>query len=108
MNKWIERAIFIDIIFIIFYVISDYAMWMRIPTDMNMMSHATGTFQDLRVITNYGLLIKSIDVGGAYTFAGGYINPQTYISQMPNLPFFIFLAMMLTNLFILGKASQNP
>lgn len=106
MNKWIERAIFINLIFIIIYVASDYAMWMRIPADMELMRYATGTFQNLRVETSYNLLTKSIDVAGNYQFLTSF-QGIGYVSQLPNLPLIIFLAMILTNILLLREAVRK-
>jgi hypothetical protein len=106
MNKWIERAIFINLIFFIIYVGSDYAMWMRIPADMEGISFSVGTFENLRVETSYNVLIKFIEVAGDYR-TSTLFRSVAYISGLPNFPLIIFFFMILINILLMRAAIRK-
>jgi hypothetical protein len=105
MNKWIKRVIVINVIFVIIYVLSDYAVWMGIPADMGIRNEE-GTFQNLKVETNYNVFSKSITFSGNYQFLTP-LERMGWVSQSLNLPLFVFLAMILTNILLLREAIRK-
>jgi hypothetical protein len=80
-------------------------MWIGIPSNMPQ-GNLAGTFENLRVYTNYNLLTKYIDVAGNYRTSTLFESVH-YISQLPNLPLIIFLAMILTNILLLREAIRK-
>lgn len=104
MNKWIKRAVFINVLFIVLYAVADYALWMRIPADMENMRDQYGLFTNPEVEANNYLLFKYIRFALTNQLEGVLPHVLCSTSQLPNLPFAIFLVMILTNLFLLKKA----
>jgi hypothetical protein len=104
MNKWVERAIFINIIFIILYILSDYAMWTRIPADMEGITQRGGTFEELRVRTFYKFVTKWIEVGADWRYLGTF-QGVSCVSELPNFSLILFLTALLANMLLLWKAT---
>jgi hypothetical protein len=102
MDTRIKRAIFMNILFIILYVISDYAVWMRIPADMGGMQGLTGTFENLRLDTSSYTLTRYISISGYYRTPDTY-QSMSFTSQFPNLPLIFFLTMLLANILVLNE-----
>jgi len=103
MDRRIRRAIFMNIIFIVLYGISDYAVWMRIPADMGGIQGLSGTFENLRVDTSSYSLARYISISGYYMTPDTY-QSMSFTSQFPNLPLIFFLTMLLANMLVLNEA----
>ena len=104
MNKWVERTIWINIIFLILYVVADYATWSVIPATgtIGNIGYAIG-LEQLRVTTIYALFTRYVRIVGIQN------TPQvfqgvSYSSYAPNLPFVIFLMALVANALLMSKS----
>ena len=106
MNKWFERAIFLNILLIILYVYVDYSGWTRISFDFKSVQYLQGKLDHLRVLTSYNILFHSIRLDSNYVTGSSFegFQQQSYIF---NYPFLIFVIAIIVNMLIVTRTSKD-
>jgi len=105
LSRWMERAIFVNILMLVFFVVMDYWMWMRIPVGFEILSYYSGTMENLRVGASYSLFTRLISISGVRTYDGF----QSFCEQSltPNFPLLVFFVSIMVNLLMIGMVERD-
>jgi len=105
MNKWVERAIFINIILIALFLAADYFNWFFFSFPFESLKWEEGSITDLRVGTGYNFFTKSLSLDGSLTTPtswGGF----TETSVVLNVQFLLLLLTIAANMLLLWRLSK--
>ena len=106
MNKWIERALFLNIILLLFFVLADYISWIWICNGLQELNALSGNLTNLGVSGNYWLLSRQFLINGVQTGSFGY-NTFGVISNTLNLPLLVFVITIILNMLLIIKATRK-
>ena len=101
-RKWLERAVFINVMLLLVFVLADYFSWMRIGVDLEPLKWYTGSYSNLSVNPAYFVLTRIISIRGQKEF-GGF----TERADVLNFPLLVFLAAIILNVFIIYKIGKE-
>jgi hypothetical protein len=104
MNKWLERALLLNILLITLFLISDYVLWSFIAKDFDLFQYSGGNVQITGIQANnyYNPFFSTLTINGYYS-SGSF--GQT--SSVLNVPLILVLIIVFTNLFIVRGATEE-
>jgi len=106
LSKWMKRAIFVNVLMLMFFVAMDYVVWTRIPVDFDMLPYYSGTIENVRVDASYGLFMRSLSISGIHRTETLFESFHEQ-SSMPNFLLMVFSVSILVNVFMLWMAEKE-
>ena len=106
MNKWLERAILVNIIILIIYIASDYFAWSRFDYDLESAFGSTGSYSNLKIYESGSFAVRVVWVTGILTWETGMTSFGKF-ANIPNFPLLVFVVAIIANMFLLYKATKE-
>ena len=111
MNKWILRAIFLNVLFIFAFIYFDYYTWTVFPTNIAPINcnqpapQTVGVFSD----TSYNIFFRVFNVRAQQLYG---TNPQmgwwySQSSTTPNFPLVLFMVAIAVNLYLMWSVTKE-
>ena len=105
MNKWILRAILLNVLFLLAFVYFDYYTWTVFPANITAINCNQEAPQTVQVFsdTSYNVFFRIFIVRAQHLFGA---NPQfgqwySQSSSTPNFPLVLFMVTIAVNLFLM-------
>jgi len=106
LSKWMKRAIFVNVLMLMFFVAMDYVVWTRIPVDFDMLPYYSGTIENVRVDASYGLFMRSLSISGIHRTETLFESFHEQ-SSMPNFLLIVFLVSIVVNVLMFWLAEKE-
>jgi len=111
MNKWILRAILLNVLFILAFIYFDYYTWTVFPANLASINCNQGTPQTVEVFsdTAYNILYRVFNVRAQQLYGTGLQFGHWYSqsSSTPNFPLVLFLLTIAVNLYLIWSATKE-
>jgi len=106
MNKWVERAVFLNILLLLTYVFVDYFLWVGIASKLQPIH--SNPIQAIRMIGEYGVLSHILTIQGWFYVSSGSSLIETFdnTSSTPNLQLLFFIITIIVNMILVYKAAK--
>jgi len=105
MGVWTQRALFLNIILLLLFVIADYLTWIYAPEPI-VMEMFVGTIEDASVGASYSLLSRRLWIRGIRRY-NGVSTSFTETSDTLNFPLLILLASLALNVYLVSKLERK-
>ena len=105
MNRWIERAIFVNIILVALFVAADYFNWFFVSFPFESLKWEEGSITGLTVGTGYNFFTKSLSLSGHLNTLTGF-EGFTRTSVVLNIQFLLLLLTIAANMLLLWRLSK--
>lgn len=102
LSIWLERAIFINIILLILFVLSDYFVWLSIGSQL---CFPTGYYSNLTTNPAYYVYNRVISIRGIHT--NNYHTSIDIMAYMPNFPLLLFILTIILNTLLIFKITKD-
>ena len=106
MNKWLERAILLNIIMILLFFIADYLAWNGIEGSFTSIPLMSGTFDNVHLSSPYNILTRTIQFNANYRTANSF-QSFAETNTTINITLFLFLATIALNLILIWKMTKE-
>jgi hypothetical protein len=106
MNKWMERALFVNIILLILFVLADYFTWVFISQGFEPLSWFAGVIRNVRSRASYNIFLRQLTISGIHEWTEGFTS-FTQESTTPNLPLILFILTIASNLYLVWKIQKE-
>jgi hypothetical protein len=105
MDKWLERAIFLNIILLLIYLLIDYSTWNYIPHGLSLPWHS-GRFENLEFASSYTIIDRSVWITGHYSSETSF-EGFTETSTTPNFQLYFFILAIALNTYLVSRAERE-
>ena len=104
MNKWFERAMLINLLLFVIYVLIDYSLWIGIAPMLQPI-YSSG-LEGVRVRGDYMVFSRMLTIGGSVRTETSFEGFDS-TSSTPNFPLLLFIIAIIINLILVYKAAKT-